>query len=59
MRQFARERERGVAIKASYVCMNLQVRRSNKEVQLCCLGKFIITNEIINDPPPADTMRRC
>lgn len=40
MRQFARERERGVAIKASYVCMNVQVRRSNKESATLLFGQI-------------------
>lgn len=37
-------RERGVVIKALYCTyvMNIQVRRSNKEVQLCYLGKLDI-----------------
>lgn len=42
MGQSARGSERGVVIKTSYACMNIQVRRSNKEVQFCCLGKFVI-----------------
>lgn len=32
MGQSARGSERGVVIKTSYACMNIQVRRSNKEV---------------------------
>lgn len=59
MGKFVRGRERRVVIKPSYVCMNIQVCRSNKEVQLCCLGKLIIVTcgricnkRNINDTPP-------